>query len=158
MTGLPNRLAFHTRMEAIGAKRDVKEHSLILMLVDLDKFKEANDTFGHLVGDRVLQQLGDLLRRQVRSVDLVARYGGEEFVVVLPETDKEGAVVFAERMRVAVSEHDFSDGPQRLAATVSIGVAGTPTDGIASPEELLRHADQALYKAKQNGRNQVLVI
>jgi diguanylate cyclase (GGDEF)-like protein len=91
----------------------------------------------------------------VRAVDVVARYGGEEFVVVLPETDKEGGVVFAERIRIAVAEHDFSDASEKLGATVSIGVAGTPGDGITSPEELLRHADAALYRAKEKGRNKV---
>jgi diguanylate cyclase len=124
-------------------------------MIDLDHFKMVNDTHGHLVGDRVLQQLGDLLRRQVRSVDVVARYGGEEFVVVLPETDKEGGAVFAERIRVAVAEHDFSDASDKLEVTVSIGVAGTPGDDIAFPEELLQQADTALYRAKEKGRNQV---
>ncbi len=99
--------------------------------------------------------MGDLLRRQVRAVDVVARYGGEEFVVVLPETDKEGGAVFAERIRIAVSIYNFSDSSDRLETTVSIGVAGTPGDDIASPEELLKHADAALYRAKEKGRNKV---
>ncbi len=128
--------------------------ALSVLMIDLDRFKNINDTYGHLVGDRVLQQLGDILRRQVRSVDLVARYGGEEFVVVLPETDKTGAAVFAERIRIAVEGHDFADGDERLGATVSIGVAGSP-DVAETAQLLMGGADQALYRAKHAGRNRV---
>ena len=103
----------------------------------------------------MLQQFGDLLRRQVRTVDVVARYGGEEFVVVLPETDTEGAVVFAERIRQAVEEYDFSDGTESVRVTVSIGVAATPASEVIDPEMLLGKADEALYRAKNGGRNLV---
>ncbi len=155
LTGCHNRRAL---MDKLGQELDrARRYGLAIsvLMIDLDRFKTVNDTFGHLVGDRVLQQLGDLLRRQVRSVDVVARYGGEEFVVLLPETDKQGAVVFAERIRIAVEQHNFSDSGGEIWATVSIGVAGTPNDGISSAEELLGHADNTLYEAKAGGRNRV---
>jgi two-component system cell cycle response regulator len=155
LTGCHNRRSLMDKLEQELDRARRYGLAISVLMIDLDRFKTVNDTYGHLVGDRVLQQLGDLLRRQVRTVDVVARYGGEEFVVVLPETDEEGAVVFAERLRVAVSENDFSDAAEKLNATVSIGVAGTPGDNIGSGEELIGSADKALYVAKANGRNQV---
>jgi two-component system cell cycle response regulator len=155
LTGCHNRRSLMDKLEQELDRARRYSLAISVLMIDLDRFKTINDTYGHLVGDRVLQQLGDLLRRQVRTVDVVARYGGEEFVVVLPETDEEGAVVFAERLRVAVSENDFSDAAEKLNATVSIGVAGTPGDNIGSGEDLIGSADKALYVAKANGRNQV---
>ncbi len=155
LTGCDNRRSLMDKLNHELARARRYGLAISILMIDLDHFKLVNDTYGHLVGDRVLQQLGDLLRRQVRAVDVVARYGGEEFVVVLPETDKEGGAVFAERIRIAVAEYDFSDASEKLGATVSIGVAGTPDDGIASPEELLKQADTALYRAKEQGRNKV---
>ena len=155
LTGCHNRRSLMDKLEQELDRARRYGLAISVLMIDLDRFKTVNDTYGHLVGDRVLQQLGDLLRRQVRTVDVVARYGGEEFVVVLPETDEEGAVVFAERLRVAVSENDFSDAAEKLNATVSIGVAGTPGDNIGSGEDLIGSADKALYVAKANGRNQV---
>jgi diguanylate cyclase (GGDEF)-like protein len=103
----------------------------------------------------VLRQLGELLRREVRSVDLVARYGGEEFVVLLPNTATDGGMSFAERLRIRVAQHDFTTGLAPLALTVSIGVATFPATPGQSVEELLTAADQALYRAKHDGRNLV---
>ena len=155
LTGCHNRRSLMDKLNQELERARRYGLAISILMIDLDRFKTINDTHGHLVGDRVLQQLGDLLRRQVRSVDVVARYGGEEFVVVLPETDKEGAAVFAERMCIAVAEYDFSDAADRLGVTVSIGVAGTPNDDITAPDALLKHADAALYRAKAQGRNQV---
>jgi len=126
-----------------------------ILMIDLDRFKAVNDTLGHLVGDAVLRQLGELLRREVRSVDLVARYGGEEFVVLLPNTATDGGLSFAERLRVRVEQHDFTSGLAPLALTVSIGVATFPAAPSQTVDELLAAADQALYRAKHDGRNLV---
>lgn len=155
LTGCHNRRSLMDKLSQELERARRYGLAISVLMIDLDRFKTVNDTHGHLVGDRVLQQLGDLLRRQVRSVDVVARYGGEEFVVVLPETDKEGAAVFAERMCISVAQYDFSDAAEKLGATVSIGVAGTPNDDITGPEALLKQADAALYRAKEHGRNQV---
>ena len=155
LTGCLNRRAL---AEALERELDrARRYSLVLtiLLVDIDHFKRINDTMGHLVGDAVLRQLGDLLRREVRSVDSVARYGGEEFVIVLPETGTHGALVFAERMRQRIERQPFGEGGQLLRITVSIGVASFPDQRIVSPETFLALADTALYRAKAEGRNLV---
>ncbi|HEU4879717.1 MAG TPA: sensor domain-containing diguanylate cyclase [Gemmatimonadaceae bacterium] len=129
---------------------------LAMLLVDLDHFKLINDTYGHLAGDDVLFAVASVLQRAVRSVDTVARYGGEEFVIVLPETGKQGAMAFAERIRERLASHRFSVAArQDIRVTCSIGVATYPSAGLDSVEDLFRAADAALYRAKGNGRNLV---
>lgn len=131
---------------------------LALLLIDLDRFKSVNDTYGHLVGDNVLAEMGTLLQRATRSVDVVGRYGGEEFVVVLPETSADGALVIAERIRERIAGHKFTFGEGITNhLTGSIGIANYPSPGVDSPEELLHAADVALYRAKESGRNAVCV-
>ena len=131
---------------------------LALLLIDLDRFKNVNDTFGHLAGDAVLAEMGTLLQRATRSVDIVGRYGGEEFVVVLPETSPEGALTFAERIREKIAAHRFTMGEGVTShLTASIGVSNFPSLGVHSSDELLHAADVALYKAKESGRNAVCV-
>jgi len=155
LTGCLNRRAL---TEVLERELDrAQRYSLVLsiLMVDLDHFKHVNDTMGHLVGDTVLRQLGDLLRREVRSVDSVARYGGEEFVVVLPETVSHGALVFAERMRQRIEQQPFGEGGTALTVTVSIGVASFPDQKISNPDTFLALADAALYRAKADGRNLV---
>ena len=126
---------------------------LALLLLDLDHFKLVNDVYGHQRGDAVLIELAGRVRGQVRDVDTVARYGGEEFVVILPETDEEGAVQAAERIRAAVRRRPFGDGDETpLEVTVSVGVAVFPVHGAGSTA-LLRRADEALYNAKRAGRD-----
>jgi two-component system cell cycle response regulator len=130
---------------------------LTLLMVDLDHFKRVNDTYGHLVGDDVLREVSMIIQREVRTVDIVARYGGEEFVVVLPETAEEGAVAFAERVRQRIAEHRVAgeEGEEALSLTVSIGVATFPSSSIETVDDLISHADDALYRAKAEGRNKV---
>ncbi|MEK6611147.1 MAG: diguanylate cyclase [Gemmatimonadota bacterium] len=155
LTGCLNRRAL---IDALERELDrARRYSLVLtiLMVDLDHFKRINDTMGHLVGDTVLRQLGELLRREVRSVDAVARYGGEEFVIVVPETAVRGAMIFAERMRQRIQQHPFGEGSPPLRVTVSIGVASFPDQKATSPESFLAVADSALYRAKADGRNLV---
>lgn len=152
LTGLFNRRHFMERLgdEVARARRYGQPFSLLFM--DLDHFKRINDTCGHAVGDRILAELGKLLRRWARGTDLLSRYGGEEFVAFLPMTDSTQAMNAAERMRQAVEEHSF---PRRKRLTVSIGVATYPADGD-TPADLLKKADLALYQAKKLGRNRAL--
>jgi two-component system, cell cycle response regulator len=156
VTQLLNRRALVDRLthELERARRYTTP--LALLMVDLDHFKDINDTHGHLVGDEALREVARLLQGAVRTVDLVGRYGGEEFVIVLPETNPEGAVAFAERLREKVAHHDFaSEILPSLKITVSIGVAAFPAPTIDSVDDLFARSDEALYRAKAAGRNLV---
>jgi two-component system cell cycle response regulator len=155
LTGCLNRRALTEVLEREIDRAQRYSLVLTILMVDIDHFKRVNDTMGHLVGDTVLRQLGDLLRREVRSVDSVARYGGEEFVITLPETGAQGAMVFAERMRQRIQEQPFGEGGTALSTTVSIGVASFPDPRIKDPDSFLALADAALYRAKADGRNLV---
>ncbi len=155
LTGLYNFREFHRRLteEAERSRRYGRPFSLLML--DIDHFKAVNDTCGHLAGDEALRQFAALIRREVRPVDQVARYGGEEFVIVLPETTGPGALVVAERMRDIISGSEITVAPERVVIlTVSIGIASFPEDA-ESEERLIGAADQALYAAKQTGRNRV---
>jgi two-component system cell cycle response regulator len=155
LTGCLNRRAL---LEALERELDrARRYNLVLtlLMVDLDHFKKINDTMGHVVGDTVLRQLGDLLHREVRSVDTVARYGGEEFVLLLPETAVHGAMIFADRMRQRIANYGFGDQDPPVRITVSVGVACYPDRAVDSPESFIALADAALYRAKADGRNVV---
>ncbi|HEV8398658.1 MAG TPA: diguanylate cyclase [Gemmatimonadales bacterium] len=156
LTGCLNRRALS---EALSQELDRARRynlALTILLADIDRFKQINDTRGHIAGDSVLRQVGELLRREARSVDIVARYGGEEFVVVMPETALHGAAIFAERLRRRVMARDFGDpGEDPLHMTVSIGLASFPDDRVQSADSFVSLADQALYRAKNEGRNLV---
>lgn len=129
---------------------------LSLIMLDLDDFKRVNDTQGHLVGDSVLSEIGQLLKSTVREVDVVARYGGEEFTIILPETDASGAFIVAEKIRETISMHRFYDqeGIRTIHLTASIGLASFPVHA-QDKESLLRAADDALYHAKTTGKDRV---
>lgn len=133
----------------------VKRYSgeLSLLFTDIDHFKIFNDTYGHQVGDIVLIEVARLLQETARTSDLVARYGGEEFCAILPETDIEGAEIFAERLRKAVEEHKVEVNGQVLSVTISIGVANQVMSKARTKDELIKFADAALYQAKKAGRN-----
>lgn len=156
LTQLVNRRALTIRL--VSEMERVRRYNapLALLLLDLDHFKLVNDTYGHLAGDDVLFGVATLLQRAVRSVDTVARYGGEEFVIVLPETGKQGALSFAERIREKLATNRFAiAGGEEIHITGSIGVATYPAQGLDSVEDLFRAADTALYRAKGGGRNLV---
>jgi two-component system cell cycle response regulator len=129
---------------------------LAVLMIDLDRFKTVNDTFGHLCGDFVLREMATVIRQTVRKEDLFARYGGEEFVLVLVETERAEAVLVAERIRELVCGHPFRFESSPIKLTISIGVACMTGDMTVTPASLLRAADGNLYQAKRTGRNKVV--
>src|SRR5438046_9447162 len=156
LTGALNRRALSEELEAELARARRCGLALTILLADIDRFKLVNDTRGHIAGDSVLRQVGEILRREARSVHVVARYGGEESVVVMPETASHGSALLAERLRRRTNHHDFAQpghAPQHL--TISIGVASFPDDRVSSADSFVALADQALYRAKNEGRNLV---
>lgn len=157
LTRLLNRRALTERLTTEMERALRYDTSVALLLLDLDHFKRVNDSHGHLVGDAVLRDAANLLTAAARSTDMVGRYGGEEFLVVLPETDDDGAANFAERLRERVEAHAFRpwDDDRELRMTASIGVATFPAARIESVEDLFARADAALYRAKADGRNRV---
>ncbi|MGQ0540006.1 MAG: diguanylate cyclase [Gemmatimonadaceae bacterium] len=162
LTEVLNRRALTDRLLAEIERVRRYDTTVSVLLIDLDFFKRVNDTYGHLVGDDVLTEVAALLQGAVRAVDVVARYGGEEFVIVLPETGPAGAAAFAERIREIVEEQQFvrdqvGPGAGPLRITTSIGVATYPAPGVQTPDDILAKADQALYRAKAEGRNLVRV-
>ena len=155
LTGVFVRRHFLSRLQEEVARAARHDLPLAFLMVDLDHFKRINDTYGHLVGDAVLREAAALLRTQVRDVDLVGRYGGEEFGIGLLDTAPAQAQLVAERIRQAMGAAAFRAYDERLAITVSIGIAVFPQDA-ADAAELVEHADAAMYQAKQAGRNHVL--
>ncbi|MFC4426860.1 GGDEF domain-containing protein [Deinococcus navajonensis] len=156
LTGLFNRREFQAQLQLQLDRARRQGVPCSVLLLDVDYFKTVNDSYGHDVGDRVLQELADLVTREVRKTDLVARFGGEELVVLLPQTDKPAALALGHRVRQAVAAHQGFVAPdgQTFLITVSVGVASFPAD---APREdaLIRAADLAMYEAKRAGRNQV---
>jgi len=144
LTGLFNRRYFNEliNIEVNRVKRTPA--SLSLLMLDIDNFKNYNDTQGHPAGDELLKGVAKVLKSSVRAVDMVCRYGGEEFIIILPQTDKTGATIIAERIRVQVGLF--------FPTTISIGISSFPDDG-KEIEQLVEKADNALYKAKQSGKN-----
>ena len=155
LTGCLNRRALETRLRAELRQAKRRANTLAILAIDLDHFKEINDTHGHPLGDLVLTDLAGIMRMTARDTDAVARLGGDEFIIVLPDTGWEGALIFAERVRRRVDEHTFQSPKASMRLTISVGVAlARGTDAI-SPAGLLQEADQSLYKAKSAGRNRV---
>ena len=157
LTGLANRRRLMAELEREVLRSGRLERPCAVMMLDVDHFKQFNDSYGHPAGDEVLRRLADALRRTVREVDTPARYGGEEFMVILPETPHAQAAAIAERIRARVADERFSPGGdgEQAGVTISIGLAGFPGDGT-SPEALIEAADDALYRAKEGGRNRVV--
>ncbi|HEY0140937.1 MAG TPA: diguanylate cyclase [Thermoanaerobaculia bacterium] len=157
LTSLRNRRAFEDVLKASFEHARRYERPLSLAIIDLDHFKPINDSFGHPAGDAVLRAVAQLLDGTTRRSDLVARIGGEEFAVLLPETPLFDALQFGEKVRSTIASATIRTGEIEHHVTVSIGVACTAHSHVAEPQELFAAADQALYRAKQNGRNRVEV-
>jgi two-component system cell cycle response regulator len=157
LTGLYNRRYMETQLGHLVTHSVNRGKPLAVLAVDVDFFKPVNDTHGHDAGDRVLQELAARMRASVRNIDMVCRTGGEEFIAVLPATDLRVAEKIAERMRKAISAKPFNAGVSAaINITVSIGIAALE-GAEGSIEELLKRADQALYRAKRDGRNRVVL-
>jgi two-component system cell cycle response regulator len=158
LTGLHNRRYMENHLATLLDQAAMRGKPLSVLVLDIDYFKAVNDTYGHDAGDDVLREFAQRLRRNVRGIDLACRLGGEEFVVVMPDTDAGVASIVAERIRSRVAGEPFPihQGARALDITVSIGMAQRlPED--TGPETLLRRADQALYRAKRDGRNRVVL-
>jgi len=157
LTGLPNFRSFHARLEEEVSRAHRYGHPLACAMVDLDGLKEINDRLGHAAGNRAIVALADAVREELRDTDFAARYGGDEFVVLLPQTNESQGAQFAERLRRRLIEVSRDAG---LRVRGSIGVAAVSADELDSPdaaEDLLRRADEALYRAKRSGRDRVEV-
>ncbi len=155
LTGLHNRRYLDSHLQALFDRANSRGRPLSVLIADLDRFKTINDTRGHDVGDRVLKEFANRLRKSVRGMDLACRYGGEEFVVVMPDTDPETAQVVAERVRAETAGVPFDVDDGKIEVTVSVGVSSLRgrTDTVAS---IMKRADLALYEAKNGGRNRVV--
>src|SRR5437870_13405443 len=152
VTGLYNRRFFSLRLEEEISRFRRFNHPVSVVVLDLDGFKSVNDEFGHAVGDETLRDVGQILMKHSLGINVVSRYGGDEFAVLLVETSKAGARLYADRIRQIISTYPFSHGK---AITASFGIASLPEDEAATSEDLIRAADDALYTAKRGGKNQV---
>jgi two-component system, cell cycle response regulator len=156
LTGLDNRRHIEVRLHEMWEHGQRLHEPVACVMADLDKFKSVNDTYGHQAGDAVLKQLAQILKREAREIDRVGRYGGEEFMLLLPGTVLDSAVTFAERVRKEVEGHTFTFEGGSLRRTASFGVSAWPHPRIRDCEALVRAADDALYVAKETGRNRVV--
>jgi len=157
LTGLHNRRYLDSHLETLFDRAAARQRPLSIMITDIDRFKQVNDTFGHDAGDEVLKEFARRLRCNVRGIDLACRYGGEEFIVVMPDTDGTIARKVAERIRAEIAAKPFciGEGDCPISVTVSVGVSSLqrPYDSVA---QLIKRADIALYEAKASGRNRVV--
>jgi diguanylate cyclase (GGDEF)-like protein len=147
-----NRRAFEEALSREIGRASRFERPVSIAIMDIDRFKAINDSYGHLAGDAILRQLGAILRANLRRDDLAGRMGGEEFGLILPEVDAAGAVVAAEKVRRIVEAHRFEFDGTRIPVTVSIGVTARVAEEI-DPLEVIKRADELLYAAKRGGRN-----
>jgi diguanylate cyclase (GGDEF)-like protein len=155
LTGLLNRKTFCERLENVLTRLDGRYPCAVIML-DLDHFKKINDTHGHPAGDAVLRKVSNVIRKTVRKVDMAGRYGGEEFAIYLHSTDQTHACQVAERLRLMIRQTWFVFNERELVVTASLGIACYPEHGKTG-EELLQHADVALYSSKRDGRDRTTV-
>ncbi len=156
LTGLYNHRFFQETLESELKRGKRYNFPVSIILADIDFFKKVNDTFGHPAGDHVLQKVGDMLIKLVRHCDIASRYGGEEFCVILPETSISGAKVLAERIRRGIEQMKIKHDNQIIPITISCGLASSDSDNCSTPRDvLIKRSDQALYRAKENGRNRV---
>lgn len=156
LTGLYNHRHVHELLRDEWERSARSGEPVAVAMLDLDRFKSINDTYGHPTGDVVLYETARIISETAREIDMVGRYGGEEFIAILPNTDEEAAAHFAERVREAVEAYLYRDESNEIHMTVSCGVASAPREGVDSPEALLKQADEALYVAKTSGRNRVI--
>ena len=156
LTGLYNRRQFEIGLEQEHNRSKRHPSDFSLAILDIDFFKKVNDNFGHQYGDYVLRTVADLMKSAFRKTDLLYRYGGEELIMIMPETNIEGAIIPVQRLRRMVEDYDFEYNGVKTKVTVSIGLTMNYQE-LNSPAEILKSADEALYKAKESGRNRVVL-
>jgi two-component system cell cycle response regulator len=156
LTEVENRRSLELHLHEMWQHSMRLHEPIALIICDIDKFKAVNDNYGHQAGDSVLKEFAQLLKSEAREIDRVGRYGGEEFLLILSGTVLDAAVTFAERLREKVAGHTFSYAGGTLRRTMSCGVAASPHPRVKDQEALLRAADDALYVAKETGRNRVV--
>jgi diguanylate cyclase (GGDEF)-like protein len=159
LTGLLTSKSFFSELRREAARAASESMPFCVLMMDIDHFKEVNDTYGHLVGSETLEEIGAVIKQSLRAGDVGARFGGEEFAAFLLDADYGQGMVAAERVRLAIEKHDFSavrrgsrEQPRTHKITISVGVASFPDDG-RDPIQLVELADSALYRAKRSGRN-----
>lgn len=151
LTGIHNRMKVELLMTAEVLRSKRYGRLLSVLLIDVDHFKQVNDNYGHSIGDSVLRDVAAVLNDNIREADILGRWGGEEFLIVAPETDTDGALRFGEKLREAVERHRFI---KDIRITISIGVA-TLMEGEWE-DDMVRRADEAMYQAKESGRNRIV--
>jgi len=155
LTGLYNHQFLNEFLDIEINRSKRKKLSIGIIMLDIDLFKDFNDTYGHECGDEILESLGDILNGIIRSSDIACRYGGEEFIILMPETTLDGAEIVAEMLRTAIKKIVIQrEGKAIKNITVSLGVASYPQNGL-SRQEVMEAVDKALYRAKQEGRDRV---
>lgn len=157
LTGIFVRRHFLERFQEEMARSVSYNLKFSFLMVDIDHFKRQNDTYGHLVGDVILKEIAQILKANLREIDLLGRYGGEEFSIVLPDTNRIGAIQAAERIRLSVEKYCFKAYEELIKVTISVGIAIFP-DNATNAQRLIDCADSALYQAKQEGRNRVCTV
>ncbi len=156
LTGLANRRHFFDILDREILRAKIDGSSLAVMMLDIDHFKSANDTYGHRGGDEILTQMGKILKENIYPLDVAARYGGEEFIILMPSTSSEKAYQAAERLRKIVDQHQWKVLNKKISVTTSIGLASIDSNNLMSSYDLIEKADTALYNAKRRGRNCVI--
>ena len=156
LTGLYNRRQFELGLEQEFNRTKRHPADFSLAILDIDFFKKVNDTYGHQYGDYVLKTVSDLMKSSFRKTDLLYRYGGEELVMIMPETNIEGALIPVQRLRKAIEDYAFEYNGVKAKVTASIGLTMNFVE-FKNATELLKSADEALYKAKESGRNRVII-
>ena len=155
LTGLPNRAAYEVQLGEELMKRSRGGRSLSFIICDVDHFKQINDNYGHIAGDKVLQLIASTLKKNLREADFIARYGGEEFVILLPGTPADAAAGVAEKLRTSIEACPFNFRGERVSITMSFGIS--EFRALESTEMVFERADKALYKAKKSGRNRAVI-
>lgn len=155
LTGLYNHALLIELFEKEIDKQQRNNGSISFAMIDIDNFKKINDTYGHISGDTVLKELSNILMSSVRGGDIVGRYGGEEFSIVFPGIDEQNAFQLCERIRKEVEDFNFEIGIETVKITISIGISFNELKGIINKREIIQKADEALYRAKHNGRNRM---
>lgn len=154
LTGLYNRLALKKMLPKLWTNAQTSKTPIVVAMLDLDNFKDVNDGYGHMVGDEFLREISSIIKKNLRDGDVVMRYGGEEFIILLPETDGNGAKKPLERIRKRIEDEAFTEA--RIKITASIGAAAYPDDRPLSVDEIIEFADAAMYEAKARGKNRLV--